>query len=266
MSRWTIEKPEQLTFGPVTGLSVRIVGGHLAVLASEGPPTLEVSEIRGAPLVVEHDEEGWLTVSYGDLTWDGVLGWLRSGDRRCVLTLTVPKECPVQAGVITAGAVLAGFEGRTRVKSVSGNIVLDGVSGDIAADTVAGTVESRALAGDLTFSSVSGELTVADGVPHRLRAKTVTGRITADLELTPTGNVTFSSISGAVFVRLPRTVHTDVSLKSTSGTLESEFPGLMNGGGPGQRSLSGRLGGGMASLRATTVSGEITLLSKDTQA
>ncbi|GIH28900.1 hypothetical protein Aph01nite_72100 [Acrocarpospora phusangensis] len=266
MPRWTIEKPEQLTFGPVTGLSVRIVAGHLAVLASDGPPTLEVSDIGGAPLVVEHDEQGRLTVSYGDLTWDGVLSWLRTQDRRCSITLTVPKDCPVQAGVISAGAVLAGFEGRTKVKSVSGNIVLDGVSGEISAETVAGTVESRALAGDLTFTSVSGELTVADGVPHRLRAKTVTGRITADLDLSPTGDVTFASISGSVFVRLPRTVQTDVSLRSTSGVLESEFPGLVNGSVPGQRSLSGRLGGGMASLRATTVSGEITLLSKETAA
>jgi hypothetical protein len=48
MQQWTIEAPEQLTFGPVEALDVRIVAGQLTVLASEGPPTLEVAEIESA--------------------------------------------------------------------------------------------------------------------------------------------------------------------------------------------------------------------------
>ena len=40
-----IEKPEQLTFESVSKLNVRIVAGRLAVLASDGPPTLEVTEV-----------------------------------------------------------------------------------------------------------------------------------------------------------------------------------------------------------------------------
>ncbi|MEZ0074438.1 DUF4097 domain-containing protein [Planotetraspora sp. GP83] len=261
MPRWSIEKPEQLTFGPVTGLSVRIVAGRLAVLASDGPPTLEVTDIRTPPLIVTHDDDGHLTVAYKDLTWDGILGWLRPGSRSTTLTLTVPKDCPVQAGVITASAVVAGLEGRTSVKSVSGEIVLDGVSGDVHAETVSGSVESRGLAGDLSFSSVSGELTVAGGTPRRLRANTVSGGITTDLELTPTGHVTLNSISGTVVVRLPRTADSDVTIRSTSGRIESAFPDLQGVSHPGMKSITGRLGGGMASLSATTVSGDITLLS-----
>nr|WP_062342069.1 DUF4097 family beta strand repeat-containing protein [Herbidospora sakaeratensis] len=265
MPRWTIDKPDQLTFDPVDRLSVRIVAGHLAVLASDGPPSLEISEIGADPLVVDH-EDGRLTVSYGDLSWEGVLGWLRpGGGRRCVATLTVPKTCRVEAGVISAGAVVAGFEGRTRVRSVSGDIVLDGVSGDVQAETVSGSVESRALAGDLSFTSVSGELTVADGVPRRLRGNTVNGDITADLVLGPTGHVTLNTVSGSIWVRLPRATDSDVTFRSMSGSLESAFPGLAYNGHPGSKTLTGRLGGGMATLSATTVSGGVTLLSKETE-
>ncbi|MCG5214295.1 DUF4097 family beta strand repeat-containing protein [Streptosporangium soli] len=262
MSQWEIEGPEQLTFGPVRTLNVRIVAGRLAVLASDGPPTLEVTEIGTPPLIVTHDEDGTLTVAYKDLTWEGMLGWLRPGKRTTTLTLTVPKDCPVQAGVISASALVAGFENRTRVKSVSGEIILDGVSGDVHAETVSGAVESRSLTGDLSFTSVSGELTVADGTPRRLRAKTMSGRITADLRLPPTGHVTLNSVSGAIVVRLPPDVDTDVSLRSTSGRLDSTFAAL-NGRdhtAPGSRSLAGRLGGGMASLSAATISADVTLL------
>ncbi|MFC0862626.1 DUF4097 domain-containing protein [Sphaerimonospora cavernae] len=239
------------------------MAGRLAVLASDGPPTLEVTDIRKSPLIVTQDDDGRLTVAYRDLTWDGILDWLKPGPQSTTLTLTVPKDCPVQVGVISASAVVAGFESRANVKSASGEIVLDGVSGEVHAETVSGAVESRGLAGDMDFTSVSGELTIAGGTPRRLNAKTVSGRITADLRLTPTGNVTLNSVSGAIVVRLPQSVDADVTLRSASGLLKSAFPGL-GGGHPGSKSLAGRLGGGMAYVSASTVSGAVTLLSKET--
>lgn len=261
MPQWTIEAPEHLSFDSVTALNVRVVAGRLAVLASEGPPTLEVAEIDTSPLIVTHDEDGTLTVAYRDLTWDGLLGWLRrTGKRNSVLTITVPKDCPVKVGVVSASAVVAGFERRTHVRSVSGEVVLDGVSGDVNAETVSGDVESRAMEGDLAFKSVSGDLAVADGLPRRLRANTISGRITADLRLSPTGHVTLKSVSGDVLVRVPHDTEADVVIRSTSGKLGSTFPELANLSSPGSRTLSGRLSGGMASLTATTVSGDVTLL------
>ncbi|MER6946903.1 DUF4097 family beta strand repeat-containing protein [Nonomuraea sp. NPDC000554] len=262
MQHWMIDGPDHRVFGPVSSLDVRIVAGRLAVLASDGPPSLEVAEFDSAsPLIVAYDEEHQeLSVAFKDLTWDGLLGWLRRDRRRTVVTITVPKGCTVNAGVVSASAVVAGFERTTQVRSVSGAIVLDGVSGDVSATTVSGPVESRAMDGDLAFKTVSGELTVADGTPRRLRANTVSGRITADLRLRPTGHVTFNSVSGDILVRLPENVETDVSLRSTSGRLVSAFDNLSNTNGPGTKSMSGRLGGGMASLSAISVSGEVTLL------
>ncbi|SDL46905.1 DUF4097 family beta strand repeat-containing protein [Nonomuraea jiangxiensis] len=262
MQRWTIEQPEQLTFGAVESLDVRIVAGRLAVLASDGPSTLEVSEIDSqSPLLVTYDEDARaLVIAYKDLTWDGLLGWLRPDRRRTVLSIAVPRSCRVNAGVVSAPAVVAGFERTTHVKSVSGEIVLDGVSGEVVAATVSGPVESRAMEGDLAFNSVSGDLTVADGIPRRLKAITVSGRITADLALRPTGHVTLNSVSGDILVRLPENVEADVTVRSTSGRLTSTFEKLSNTSGPGSKSMSGRLGGGMAALSATTVSGEVTLL------
>ncbi|GAA3109674.1 DUF4097 family beta strand repeat-containing protein [Nonomuraea salmonea] len=262
MQQWTIDAPDRLTFDQVDDLDVRIVAGRLDVLASDGPPTLEIAEIASAsPLLVTYDELArTLTVAYRDLTWDGLLGWLRRDQRRTVLSIAVPKTCRVKAGVVTAPAVVAGFERVTDVKSVSGEIVLDGVSGEVTANTVSGPVETRAMDGDLSFISVSGDLTVADGTPHRLKANTVSGRITADLSLRPTGHVTINSVSGDILIRLPENVEADVTARSTSGRLVSTFEELSTKSSPGMKSMSGRLGGGMASLSATTVSGEVTLL------
>ena len=62
------------------------------------------------------------------------------------------------------------------------------MTGEIDADTVSGAMEAAGLVGDLSFNTVSGDLTLAAG--HRRRGcapHTVTGRITADLDLAPTG-------------------------------------------------------------------------------
>ncbi|MEU1727979.1 DUF4097 family beta strand repeat-containing protein [Actinomadura sp. ATCC 39365] len=262
MEKWTLDAPEQLTFGPVESLDVRIVAGRLAVLASEGPPTLELTEIESAaPLLVSYDAlTKELVVTYEGLTLDGLLGWLRRDKRRTNLTLTVPRGCRVNTEVVSASTVLAGFERSTRVKSVSSEVVLDGVSGEVSATTVSGSIESRAMEGDLALKTVSGELTLADGSPRRLKASTVSGRITADLTLRPTSHVTLNSVSGAILVRVPENVESDVSMRSTSGRLSSTFDGLSANNSPGSKTLSGRLGGGMASLSAYTVSGEVALL------
>lgn len=265
MPQWTIEGPERMTFGRVASLNVRTVAGKLAILASDGPPTLEVTEIDSAsPLIVTYDEAlNELTIAYKDLTWDGILGWLRRDRRSANVSITVPRNCTVNAGVVTASAVVAGFENDTHARSVSGEIVLDGVSGDVSATTVSGDVESRAMVGNLAFKSVSGDLTVADGSPRRLRANSVSGRITADLALPPTAHVTLNTVSGGILVRLPETVETDVTFRSTSGRLASSFDELTNVNKPGSKSLSGRLRGGMASVSAVTVSADITLLKGD---
>lgn len=260
MRQWTIEKPERLTFDSVKRLNVRIVAGRLAVLAGDGPATLEVTEVDAPPLLVTHEDDGTLTVTYKDLTWDGLLGWLRPGRHRATLTLTVPKRCPVNVGVVSASAVVAGLEERTSVRSVSGDIVLDGVSGAINVDTASGDVESRGLVGDLSFKSVSGALTVAKGTPRRLSVTTVSGRITADLTLPPTGHVTMNSFTGDIVLRLPGGVQTDVKIHSTSGRLDTAFSELDRSTQAGVESLTGRIGGGMASLTARTVSADVTLL------
>ena len=122
--------------------------------------------------------DGTLTVSYEDLSWDGLLGWLRPDRTAATITITVPKECPVQLGVVTAGAVVSGISAATSVKSVSGAITLDGVTGAVDARTVSGDIEAQGLGGTIGFNSVSGDLTLADGSVDRLDAKTVSGRVT----------------------------------------------------------------------------------------
>lgn len=264
MPHWTVDTPTTLDFDQVTALRVRAVSGSVAVLSTDDRACLDIGSISGQPLLVSH-EDGVLTVSYEDLTWDGLLGWLRPQQHSAAITVTVPKDCPVQLGVVNAGAIVSGIDAKTSVRSVSGNVTLDGVTGTVEANTVSGDIEAQGIGGRIGFNSVSGDLTLADGSVRRLDAKTVSGRVTADIDLDRDARLQVGTVSGAVTIRLPAETSAAVTLRSAAGRVQSEFVGLSPGWQPGANTLNGQLGtgDGDGKLSVTTMSGQVTLLQRD---
>jgi Toastrack DUF4097 len=259
MPQWTVDAPRTLDFDGVAALRVRLISGSVAVLSTSEQPCLAIEQVSGQPLLVSH-EAGILTITYGDLTWDGLLSWLRPAQHAAELTVMVPRECPTQLGVVSANAVVSGISARTSLKSVSGRMTLDGVTGPVDADTVAGDLEAQGLDGRVGFKSVSGDLTLADGSLERLDAKTLSGRVTADIGLADGGTVRVATVSGDVTIRLPASASTKVHLRSTTGRVQSDFPGLQAARAPGASSLTGQLGAAAGEVSVTTMSGQVTLL------
>lgn len=261
MAHWTVDAPTSLDFDSVTELRVRLVAGAVAVLATDGKPMLDVGNITGEPLSVTH-EDGALTITHENLTWEGLLKWLRPQRHSATVTVTVPRTCPTQVGVVSASAVISGISGRASVKSVSGGITLDGVTGDVDANTVSGAVEAQGINGRLNFNTVSGDLTLADGWLERLDANTVSGDVTADIDLDPLGGMQITTVSGEVTLRLPAGADAQVNLHSMAGDVRSEFAELRRSEAPASRSVSGSLGAGSGHVSVTAMSGRVMLLRR----
>ncbi|MER6846667.1 DUF4097 family beta strand repeat-containing protein [Streptomyces flaveolus] len=265
MSEWSVAEPRKLTFDEsVSELHVRIVNGTVNVVGTdEGSARLEVSEIEGPPLVVTH-RDGTLTVAYEDLPWKGFLKWLdRKGWRRsAVVSLAVPTRTRVEVGVVGAAAVVSGIDAGTEVKGVSGDTTLVGLAGPVRADTVAGNLEAQALTGDLRFNSVSGDLTVVEA-GSSVKADSVSGSMIVDLDSAdgPT-DISLTSVSGEIAIRLPQPADAEVEANTASGTVSSAFEDLRVTGQWGAKRITGRLGAGNGRLKATTVSGSIALLRR----
>jgi hypothetical protein len=262
MSRWTIDRPTALNFDGVVSLKVRLVAGSVTVLATDkSPPGLHVDAASEMPLLVTH-EAGLLTISYEDLTWEGLLRWLRPQRRAATITVTVPTGCPVQLGVVSASAVVSGLSARASIKSLSGDVTLEGVSGKVDAQTIAGDLEAVGLTGSIGFTTVSGELGLAGGRLDRLTARGVSGQVTADVDLNTGSRVQIGTVSGAVTLRLPGAADTDVELRSTSGRVASSFSGLDRKERAGASTATGTLGEGTGRLSVTTISGDIALMAR----
>lgn len=285
-STWHIAEPQKLTFEePVTELRVRLVGGTVNVVAAEeGPARLEASAIDGPPLYVVQ-EDGVLTVSYEDLPWNGSQGfkaWFeakpwkawsgsssagrKAWERSAAVTLTVPAATRVHVGAVGAGVFVSGISGGTDVNGVSGDATLVGLSGRVKTHTVSGSVEAQSVTGDLGFHSVSGGLTVVDGAGVSVRADSVSGDMLIDLDLDPAAarpvDITLNSVSGQVAIRLPHPADARVEANTATGGVSNAFEDLRVSGQLGAKRITGTLGSGTGTLRATTVSGGIALLRR----
>ena len=261
MPRWTIDSPRTLDLPGVAALKVRVVSGSVAILASQDAPSLDVASLAGQPLLVTH-EAGILTITYEDLQWDGLRGWLRPQRHSADVTVTVPGDCPMQLGVVNASAIVSGISASISAKSVSGDITLDGVTGSVDAKTVSGDVEARDIDGEIEFNSVSGGLTLAGGAVSKLAARTVSGQVTADIEIRDGGGLRVSTVSGDVAVRVPASASARVDLKSASGRVRSSFDGMSAAPGRGPAVLSATLGSGSANLTVSSMTGDVTLLAR----
>ena len=261
MPHWTVDAPVSLDFDDITQLNVRLIGGTVAVLATDEKPSLVVSEIKGRPLEIDY-ADGVLTVSYANLSWDRLLDFLKPHNDKAAVTITVPADCPVQLGVVSASALVSGLSSGASVKGVSGDITLDGVAGDVTANTVSGELQARDIDGAVNFASVSGELTLADSSIAALAAETVSGQVTADVALAATGGAKVSTVSGGVTLRLPADSDAEVRLASMSGKIRSEFDSLRSKNAPASHTASGNVGAGTGHVSVNTVSGAITLLRR----
>ncbi|MFI5753824.1 DUF4097 family beta strand repeat-containing protein [Streptomyces sp. NPDC051569] len=270
-STWHVAEPKKLTFDdPVTALSVRLVNGTVnvvgtdAALDEQGGARLEISQIEGPPLTVTQNGST-LTVAYQDLPWNGFLKWLdRKGwQRSAVVSLAVPAGARVEVGVVGAGAVVSGMRGRTDIRGVTGDTTLVGLSGAVRADTVSGNVEAQAVSGDLRFQTVSGDLTVVEGAGSSVRAESVSGDMVIDLDPAdePT-DIKLTTVSGEVAIRLPHLTDTRVEANTATGSVSNTFDGLRVSGQWGAKKITGTLGAGTGTIKATTVSGSIALLRR----
>lgn len=266
VSTWAVAEPRKLTFDePVTALKVRVVNGTVNVVGTDEPTArLEVSAIEGPPLVVTQ-EDGVLTVAYEDLAWQNLLKWFdrKEWRRHAVVSLAVPAGSTVEVGVVGAGAFVSGIRGRTEVRGVTGDTTLVKLAGPVGAETVSGSVEAQSVTGDLRFQSVSGDLTVVEGAGAFVKAESVSGGMVLDVD--PTGKPTdirLTTVSGEIAIRLPHPADATVEANTASGSVSNGFEDLRVSGQWGAKKITGTLGSGTGTLRATTVSGSIALLRR----
>jgi Toastrack DUF4097 len=268
VTAWEITEPHRLDLdADVTTLDVSLFGGRLSVVGTDAPPRVEVAATGGRPLLVEL-KDGVLTVRQEHPTpWPGLLTplwwWLRGRNVPGVdVSVAVPYPTGAALTVASGPVVVSGLRGDLSVECTSGRVSLLGVGGRTRASVVSGPIEALGCAGELNLDAVSGEITLADSAARKLRASTVSGALTADLDNPPhDSEIALSTVSGELTIRIREDSDLTVDLAAAHGRVTSTFPGL---GGDRRWGAAARgvLGAGTGRLSANAMSGNIALLRR----
>jgi hypothetical protein len=131
----------------------------------------------------------------------------------------------------------------------------------IEANSVSGNVSVVGAEGSVRAGSVSGDVRMEQLRATGVRASSVSGNVTVSIEsLTGDGALRFTSVSGNVTAELPKGIDADVTMRTVSGSMDSDFPLTLNGR-VRRNSLEARIGRGGRDLDVTTVSGNVRLRS-----
>lgn len=264
MAGWTVESPQRLTLdAPVIRLDVRLISGRLNVVATDGPTRIDVTQVGRRPVLIDHTDGRLSIRQERGRGWSDVLRWFRMIHRYPRVDVSVAVPADVLADLsLTAGSVVAsGLRRQTTVHVVAGQITLMGLRGNTSAKLTSGPVEALGVRGDLTLETVSGELILADSAADRVRAQTVSGAITCDLDNPRGSEIRLTTISGGITVRVREDSDLAVRLNTASGRITSGFPQLRTSTFP-LPSSEGVLGAGEGKLWASATSGSIALLAR----
>jgi DUF4097 and DUF4098 domain-containing protein YvlB len=126
------------------------------------------------------------------------------------------------------------------------NLEVKSVSGDVRVGELDGTAHLTSISGSATVARATGEAFITS----------VSGRVSVNLSQLG-GGVRINSVSGSVEVGLPDGANADVRVRSVSGDVTADVPGLTLQRIGNGSDFEGRLGAGGTQMSVSSVSGNV---------
>jgi len=224
--------------------------------------------------------------------------WSADGSK---ITVFMPKTIRMKSSSVSSDIHVSNLQGGVEVKTVSGDILaknltqsveLNSISGNINSDSLSGKVSLSAISGDIHdknssgrlevravsggvfinsqakevfFNNVSGSSEIHLAKVVELRIRTVSGDLTAQLNLNEKALLKASTVSGDLDFTFQKGIDADFSLKSSvGGDIDNNITQVKTEHdeyGPGAK-LNFQTVNGSALVRVSTVSGNVEVSSK----
>ena len=202
-----------------------------------------------------------------------------NGDSSAKLKIRVPQKSALEVSLVSADLRVSGVSGNQHLQTVSGDIEgeaggdlqVSTVSGDVRLathnshnaqiKTVSGDIHLNGADGTVQVNSVSGDATLSLGTVSRAHFESVSGGISVtSAALAASGQLEANSVSGDLSVRFAALPDADIDVQSFSGDINNCFgpKAIEEQYGPGRR-LNFRNGKGGGHIHIDTKSGDVEL-------
>jgi len=192
------------------------------------------------------------------------------------ITVHLPAGSSLNAVTISGDLSVSDASGRFKLKTVSGDVSVRACSGSLSLNSTSGDIKLSDLKDDLSFVGVSGDVvgsnikgkilegkTVSGSITlknidaSQVRLKTVSGEVAISGKFAPDGSVKVKTLSGDIDLRMPTDAGFDVSARSRSGDVGTDFE--MKVQESGEHQLEARAGSGGTLIDVGSFSGEIRI-------
>lgn len=188
--------------------------------------------------------------------------------------ITAPPNSTVEAKTGSGSMEVGGIQGEVTAETGSGSIHVDNIGPKAHLSTGSGSIRGTKLHGGASLQTGSGNIEAAVDAAGDVTAHTGSGHIQLDglnggaRVTTGSGSIAVSGApaeewrvetgSGSVHLNLIGNAHCNVDLHTGSGGIQVNKPVVMQGA-MNKHHVTGSIGGGGATIRASTGSGSITI-------
>jgi DUF4097 and DUF4098 domain-containing protein YvlB len=175
------------------------------------------------------------------------------------IEVRAPRRSDMDIKSVDGNLEVDGYEGELDLETVDGDLHVAACSGRIQARSVDGDAELRDVVGSVDAGTVDGELQI-DGNLKSLQAKSTDGDITVrvDPESVMEEDWSLRTSDGSIRVTLPEGFGVDLDIEADDGDIESAHPMTVEGKLSRHR-FKGQLYGGGFQLRIRTSDGSVDL-------
>lgn len=141
--------------------------------------------------------------------------------------VSVPKEAGFTAMLATGTLEATNLSGRIALSNTNGSIWATGVAGTLVARTQGGSINLTGVSGQVSAITQNGTITTTSThLDGRSTILAESGTINFHGSLSRTGSYLFRNSNGAVGLSLPSSSVFVLKAQTTSGSINSDFPGV----------------------------------------
>ncbi len=173
-------------------------------------------------------------------------------------TLALPAEARLRAHLLEGMLRLENVSIRTRIETVSADVVLEAARGAFHLQTVSGDILARGVEGSAYMQTVSGDVHLHACRITDMQVRALNGDLFIETPLLA-GPYAFHTLSGEVVLRLPPETHCDLDFRTLSGGLKIAHSGVYFPRKGSRRRVM--LGDGGPQVKVATLSGALWVMS-----
>ncbi len=258
-----LEKHFNVAGHPV--ITVRNAHGRIEVKSWKKPEVVVIGNHTSDKVEVDTEQAGdRIEVNTHVLTEN-----VKPGDLQADYSLTVPEESELRVRTDSGNVVVERVFGDLTFDTVSADVQLQEVAGYLVIKTIGGSVVCARCAGKIDVNSISGNVRLLQPQLESVRVQTSSGNIFFDGNFLRQGIYILKNYSGLIEVRFADTDSFDLSASSLYGTVENQANvkpdthGQRHAPSRFAKGLFGTVNEGHAKVELSSFNGTIKILKRE---